>query len=352
VDGLAEEEKEQLEQVTEMFKFRTNSYYLNLIHWNDPNDPIRNIVIPRVEELTDQGTLDPSQEHKVTVAKGCEHKYKSTALLLVSENCGGLCRFCFRKRLFLHDNREVNRDISEGLDYIRRHPEVNNVLLSGGDPMMLSTGRIDRILTFLRSIDHVRSIRIGTKMPAFNPFRILDDPGLLRVISKHSYDDRRIYIVTHFDHPRELTPEALSCVRKLIATGAILVNQTPLIRGINNDSNILTELFNRLSSIGAPQYYLFQCRPTRGNRCYSVPLDQGFRIYQEAITQVSGLAKRAKYVMSHATGKIEIVGFEDGNIYLKYHQAKDPKNLGRFFKLPWKPEAMWLDDLVECPDIY
>lgn len=347
VDDLPGKEREQLSKVTKIFKFRANNYYLNLINWDDPDDPIRKIIIPCNEELSDLRDLDPSQEHKVTVTKGCEHKYRSTALLLVSEICGGFCRFCFRKRLFLNHNKEASQNIAEGLDYIQKHPEINNILLSGGDPLMLSTNYIDRILTSLFTIDHINIVRIGTKIPAFNPFRIIDDPKLLDVISKHNHDDKRIYVITHFDHPRELTSESKMCISKLISTGSILMNQTPLIRGVNDDPNILTELFNKLSFIGAPQYYLFQCRPTRGNRCYSVPLDEGFRIYQDAINQVSGLAKRTKYIMSHSTGKIEIVGFEGDNIYLKYHQARDPENLGRFFNLPWKPGAMWLDDLKE-----
>jgi len=171
-------EIEALKQVGERFVFRANTYYLDLIDWDDPDDPIRKIVVPDTDELLEDGVLDPSDEESVTVVRGAEHKYSTTVLLLVSQVCGTFCRFCFRKRLFMLDNEEVSLDISRGLEYIRSHPEVDNVLLTGGDTLILSTGRIDQILTQLRQIPHVKIIRFGTKMPAFNPYRILDDSRL------------------------------------------------------------------------------------------------------------------------------------------------------------------------------
>jgi len=345
VPELSRDEAEELEPVTRIYPFRSNDYYLNLIDWDDPDDPIKRIVIPCADELDDAGTLDPSNEKSNYVAKGVQHKYSPTALFLVSKVCGGVCRFCFRKRLFAASRKEASMDISEGLDYLAEHEEIDNVLLSGGDPLILSTRRLEQILTRLRSIPHLRTIRIGTKMPAYNPYRIIKDPELLRVLSECSERDGRIYIMTHFNHPRELTPQALEAIALLHGSGVILANQTPLIRGVNDDPGVISELLNRLSHSGVTPYYLFQCRPTRGNGCFSVPLEEGYQILEEAKRTMSGLAKRVRYVMSHATGKFEIVGLDDDSIYLKYHQARDPDDIGRFFSAPRANDAVWLDDL-------
>lgn len=345
IPQLTPEEQDRLEEVSERFVFRANTYYMDLIDWDDPDDPIRKIVIPDDDELLEDGVLDPSDEQSVTVVHGAEHKYSTTVLLLVSEVCGTYCRFCFRKRLFMLDNEEVSLDISRGLDYIRSHPKVDNVLLTGGDSLILGTRRIDQILTQLRAIPHVKIIRFGTKMPAFNPYRILDDPQLCDTIARHSENDRRIYIMAHFNHPRELTDVAIEGLNRLLESRAIVVNQTPLLKGVNNDPETIAELFNQLSYIGVPPYYLFQGRPIAGNRSFKIPLRKGYEIFEEAKKQMSGLAKRARYSMSHATGKIEIVGFLDDRIVLKYHQAKDPKKLGRLFALPYREGTCWLDDL-------
>ena len=194
IPQLSDAEKQDLSEVSEKFVFRTNEYYQSLINWDDPEDPIKRIIMPDVQELDDWGQLDASNEEKYTKVRGLEHKYTSTALLLVNEVCAAYCRFCFRKRLFMNENDEVTKDISEGLQYIRDHKEINNVLLTGGDPLILSTSKLEPILAQLREIDHVKIIRIGTKVPAFNPFRITKDPSLLAAIEKYSTNDKKIYI--------------------------------------------------------------------------------------------------------------------------------------------------------------
>jgi len=347
IPQLSPRERSILSRVTQRYSFRANTYYLGLIDWEDPDDPIRKIVIPEVEELDEDGVLDPSDEAAVTVVHGAEHKYRTTVLLLVSQVCGTYCRFCFRKRLFMGDNDEVSLDVSRGLKYIRHHPEVDNVLLTGGDPFVLSTRRLDQILGALREIEHVRIIRIGTKMPAFNPYRILDDEALGQALARHSRKDRRIHIVAHFNHPRELTEVAVAGLNRLLESGVVVVNQTPLLKGVNDDPGVIAELFNQLSYLGVSPYYLFQGRPIDGNAGFRIPLRRGYRIFELAKKQMSGLAKRARYVMSHATGKVEILGFLEGRIVLKYQQAKDPGNLGHLFALPCGADACWLDDLTE-----
>lgn len=347
ISELKDSEVEELNPVTDNFIFRANDYYMGLIDWNDPHDPVRQLIVPSRGELGEWGTLDASEEEKYTRVKGLEHKYADTALLLVNDVCGGYCRFCFRKRLFMEGNDEVVRDISEGLRYIRENKQITNVLLTGGDPLVLSTEKLELIVRQLREIDHVSIIRIGTKMPAFSPARILNDPSLTRMIKNNSTDTKKIYIMLHFNHPRELTAIAIEGLNCLLRAGAIMANQTPLIRGINDDPEVLVELFNRMSFVGVPPYYVFQCRPTLGNQSFSVPLEEAYDIFTKAHAKGSGLAKRARFVMSHTTGKIEVVGKADGRIYFRYHQAADPAENGAFFSCKLNPDSYWLDDYEE-----
>lgn len=351
IPELSGREKAELRPVSDKFVFRSNEYYQSLIDWNDPKDPIRRIVMPEVQELDEWGQLDASNEEQYTKVKGLEHKYTSTALLLVNEVCAAYCRFCFRKRLFMDENDEVTKDISEGLQYIREHREINNVLLTGGDPLIMSTSKLAPIIQKLREVDHVQIIRIGTKIPAFNPFRIINDESLLEMIRKYSSDEKKIYIMAHFNHPRELTPEAIKGLNLLMQAGAIVVNQTPMIKGVNDDPDVLAELFNKLSFIGVPPYYVFLCRPTLGNESYAVPVEKGYRIYEGARKQCSGLAKRARLVMSHESGKIEVLTVTEDQVFFKYLRAADTENGARIMIFQRNPEAYWLDDYLELAEV-
>jgi lysine 2,3-aminomutase len=346
VKEIPPEARVHLDRVAERFKFRANDYYLGLIDWSDPADPIRRIVVPDAGEAEEWGRLDASNEGANTVAPGIQHKYAQTVLLLVNEVCGAYCRYCFRKRLFMDGNDEVSLEVEPGCRYIEAHPDVTNVLLTGGDPLILSTRRLDEILTRLRRIPHVRIIRIGSKMPAFNPFRILEDDALVAALGRHSLPDRRIYLMAHFDHPRELTPEATLAVDRLLRAGVVVVNQCPLLAGINDDAETLRTLFRELSFAGAPQYYLFQGRPTAGNLPYRVPIVRGWELFQEAMRGVSGLAKRARFAMSHESGKVEVLAVTRSEILVRYHRAKDPADRGRIVAYRRDDDAAWLDELT------
>lgn len=346
ITELPEAERAQLLPVTDQYVFRVSEYYLSLIDWNDPDDPIRRIVIPTESELLEYGQLDPSDEASNYVAKGCQHKYGPTALLLVSDVCGAYCRFCFRKRLFKDDvESEISLNVTEGLAYIAAHPEINNVLLTGGDPLVLSTGRLDKVLTELRKIPHVKIIRLGSKMVAFEPMRVYDDPKLLEVLAKHSRPDARIYVMCHYNHPRELTGQALDCLAALQGAGVITVNQTPILRGVNDTPTVMAELLSRLSWAGVTPYYFFQNRPVAGNSGFVVPLKEAYGVVEAAKAATSGLGKRVKFVMSHASGKIEVLAIEGDRIYLKYHQARNPEDYGRFMIYHLPEGAGWFDDL-------
>jgi len=345
IPHLTADEKARLKPVTDRYAFRANEYYLSLIDWNDPHDPIRRLVIPDEIELRPWGMLDASKESDVTVRQGVQHKYGRVALLLVNEVCAGFCRYCFRKRLFMNGNDEVTYDIEPGIDYIRHHPEIDNVLLTGGDPMILKTSRLEKILAALRQIDHVRIIRIGTKMPAFNPFRFLEDDRLMEVLKRYSFPDRRIYMMCHYDHPRELTPQSHEAIQRLLEAGVICVNQNPIIRGISDDPDVMAELWNELSFIGVQQYYVFQCRPTVGNGAYAIPIVEAYRKVEEAKRKCGGLAKRLRFLMSHESGKIEVVGVDHRYIYMKYHRARHQVDEQRFIVCHRDDSAYWLDQL-------
>ncbi len=352
IPQLTDREKAHLEPVTKKFAMRVNEYYLSLINWDDPEDPIRRIIIPHPGELKEWGDLDASREHLYRKAPGLEHKYDYTALLLVSRTCGGFCRFCFRKRLFIKDNDEVATDVSEGLDYIRQHKKITNVLLTGGDPLLLSTKKLSKIVSRLRDMEHVKIVRIGTKIPAFNPYRILNDPSLLEMIEKFSTMEKKIYIMAHFNHPRELTPQAIEAMNLLQKAGAVTVNQTPLIKGVNDKPEILSELFRELSFIGVPPYYVFQNRPTLGNYSYAVPLERAYEIFEQARMHTSGLGKRARFVMSHEKGKVEVVGKTENYIFMRFHRAADPTEKSKFIVAKCNPNAYWLDDYDEIVEEY
>ena len=349
VEGLPSGERPDLERVSNVFPFRSNTYYLGLIDWSDANDPIRRIIIPSLEELVPFGRLDASFEGLYAVAPSLEHKYADTAVLLANDLCGGFCRFCFRKRLFMEGNAEVVRDLEPALAYIRRHSEIRNVLVTGGDPLLLSTSRLRFIMASLRENDHVRITRIGSQMPAFNPHRIIDDPGLVELLGEFSTPQARVYLMTQFNHPRELTEEALSAIDSVLKAGVLVCNQTPLLRGVNSNPRVLAELLDSLAAVGAAPYYIFQVRPTVGNAGFGLPLEESYRVVQQATEHCSGLAKRVRLVMSHASGKVELVGLDAERIYLKYHRAARQADQSRFFSLCRNPDAHWLDEYEELP---
>ncbi len=346
VEQLSDEERTKLKKVGEKFQFRANDYYLSLIDWDDPDDPIRKIIVPSVSELHEFGDLDASDEESNYVVPGCQHKYPYTALLLCNEVCGGYCRFCFRKRLFLDESEEVVNNVAPGIEYIRENEQITNVLLTGGDPLLMSTRKLERIIRELRKIKHIKIIRVGTKMPAFNPYRIIDDPELPNMLTRYSTRHKRVYVMTHFNHPRELTDAACLALDLLMRAGTILCNQTPILKGVNDDPKTLKRLMADLAAIGVNPYYFFQCRPTQGNMPFVLSLTEAYEVFEEAKRKVSGLSKRARFVMSHALGKIEIVGVTEHHVYLKYHRARYPKDDGRLLVYHRDDSAYWLDDLV------
>ena len=344
--SLTPEEERCLEMVIEDHPMLIPRYYLSLIDSEDEDDPIRKMVIPSEGELDLTGSYDTSGEFENTKTRGLQHKYDQTVLILSTNQCTAYCRFCFRKRMVGLTNDEVLEQLSGTVEYIKAHSEINNVLISGGDPLILPTDILEKFLNELSDIPHIDFIRLGTRVPVVFPDRILLDDELLQVLKQYSWKERRLYIVTHFNHPREFTEEAVAAVDMLIDANLIINNQTVLMGGVNDSPGTLTELMSRLVSIGVNPYYLFQCRPVkRVKHHFQVPLQRGYEIVEEAKKGLNGHSKRFRFIMSHKTGKIEILGISGDEIYLKYHQAKNPEDAGRFFSKRLSKTAGWLDDL-------
>lgn len=343
--GLEGAEAERLQKIAEVYPVLTNSYYMSLIDRDDPEDPIRKMSIPSGWEMEDGGAEDTSGEASNTVLPGMQHKYRQTALILSTDLCAMYCRHCFRKRLVGLASGEAVGNIAEQAAYVQQHNEITNVLISGGDAFLNSNGRIEQYLQAFTAIDHLDFIRFGTRTPVVIPQRISEDGELQRLLMKYGRE-KQIYVVTQFNHPREVTPEAMEAVRALVACGVAVRNQTVLLAGVNDDPMVLADLLRRLTTINVQPYYIFQCRPVRGvHNHFQVPLLEGCRIVDAAKGLQNGQGKTVRYVMSHPTGKIEILGeIEPGRMLFKYHQAKHAEDAARIFGRTLGAEQTWLGE--------
>ncbi len=343
------EEEEELSQVIDIHPMSIPRYYLSLIDKNDPKDPIRRMAVPSADELDVAGSYDTSGEKENTKFPGLQHKYPTTVLLLSTNICSMYCRHCFRKRMVGLSNDEIVDRFNRAVEYIKAHEEVNNVLISGGDFLTLKTSIIDKLFGDITKIPHLDFIRFGSRMPVTFPDRILKDPELLKVLSKHSAKNKRLYMVTHFNHKNEITEKAMDGIDRVIRSGVIINNQTVLLKGVNDSPEALAELQNGLVRIGVNPYYIFQCRPVKRVKSnFQLPLIKGYRIVEKAKVNMNGHSKRFKFVMAHKTGKIEIIGAIGEELIFKYHQAKKPEDQGRIFKKKIRYSAGWLDEQPYC----
>jgi KamA family protein len=345
---LSPEEAEKLQEVIDIHPMSIPHYYLSLIDRQDPDDPIRKMSIPSENELDITGSYDTSGEKENTKLPGLQHKYKNTVLLLSANVCSMYCRHCFRKRLVGLTNDEVMGRFNEAYEYIAAHPEVNNVLISGGDSFILPTNVISFFLEKLTRLPHLDYIRFGSRMVVTYPDRILKDDELLEVLRTYSKKDRRIYLSTQFNHPKEITEQSIEAVNRIINSGVIINNQTVLLGGVNDDPETLADLQKNLVRIGVNPYYVFQCRPVKRVKShFQVPLAEGYRIVAKARGMLDGISKRFRYAMSHERGKIEILGILGDEMFFKHQQAKYQEDASRFFKMKLDETAGWLDELSE-----
>lgn len=332
-------------QANNITRYKVTEFYREQITNSGYYDQLKYIVEPSFEEFKSPGNLDTSGEHDNTIVPGFQHKYAETGLVLVTDRCASYCRYCFRKRIVGKHSEEIATDFAQVAQYIGGHPEMTNVLLSGGDPFVLSTAKLDEILDYLLPIPHLDSIRIGTKMVAYEPKRF-EDPTLLALFQRIHEAGKAAVIVTHFDHIGEISVDAERNIRSLSAQGVQFLNQTVLLAKVNDDPEILAKTFAKCHQMGVRPYYLFQGRPVKGASHFQVSLRRGLDIAHGINQRVSGMQKTFKYIMSHYTGKIEILDIgADGRVYMRYHQNKAREKIGKIFSRPYLEGACWLDDL-------
>lgn len=271
-----------LQEVVARYPMRINPYYFGLI--KDKGDAIYRQSIPQIPEIRDErGLDDPLNEEGLSPIPGVTHRYPDRVLFLVSSRCAVYCRFCNRKRKVGRPSVVTEESISQGLSYIRNHGEIRDVLLSGGDPLLLENKELHHILREVRSMSHVQIIRIGTRVPCTLPQRVT--PQLAGMLKKFL----PLFVITHFNHPDEITPEASLACGRLANAGIPLGCQSVLLRGVNDDPLIMKRLTHRLLSIRIRPYYLFQCDLAKGTSHFWTPLSKGLEIIRGLQGHTSGL---------------------------------------------------------------
>jgi len=275
--------KEELAGLDKVFKIKINPYYLGLI--KEKGDPIYKQVVPDQAELKDCDLeSDPLAEEADSPVPSIVHRYPDRCLFLVSPECASYCRFCTRKRK-VGDSQKISlRFIQKGIKYIADHPEIRDVIISGGDPLMLGDKQIEHILSSLRRIPHIQILRIGTRVPCFLPQRITSK--LVRILKKY----HPLYINVHFNHPDELTPEAVTALGRLAEAGIPLGNQTVLLKGINDNPQVMKLLMQKLLQARVRPYYIYQADMVFGTEHFRTRVEKGLEIIKAIRGWTSGLA--------------------------------------------------------------
>lgn len=323
---LSEREAREIADVIRQFPVNIPRYYLSLIDQADPNDPIKKMCFPSMEELVVAGSMgettrDPYGDDKHDKGNGVLQKYDYSVLIVTTESCAMFCRHCFRRRIVGRKTEHILQDFEAAVEYVARHPEVTNVILSGGDPLMLPTPLLCKLLMALAEIEHLGFVRIGSRTPVTYPCRIFEDE-LIELFTEFS-SKKTLYLPTHFNHAKEITPAAAEAVRRLRMAGVTVNNQAVLLRGVNDRPEDLKALMDGLLRIGVNPYYLYQCMPVSGvSHHFQVPLKQAVEIVDEARSGMDGYAKRFKFILGHDIGKLEVCGLLDGKLVLKQIHAR------------------------------
>ena len=322
---LSTEEQAQLRWVTMRYPLAITPHYLSLINPCDPDDPVRRQAIPSILEISmgRMGAEDPLAEKEDSVVPGLVHRYADRALMVLTDICPMLCRHCTRKREWRHGGWVRSDDEIEAmLGYLRTHDEVRDVIISGGDPLTLSTSHLESVIARVRAIKHVEIIRIGTRFPVVLPQRI--DEELCNVLSKYG----PIWLNTHFNHPNELTQESAKAIDRLLRAGVPVNNQSVLLRGVNDSLETQLELCQGLLKIKVRPYYLFQCDEVQGTEHLRTPIETGLKIMEGMRGHTSGLAIPSFVVdLSHGGGKVPlqpnyIVSQTEGELVLRNYQGR------------------------------
>ncbi|MFQ5797560.1 MAG: KamA family radical SAM protein [Bacteroidota bacterium] len=276
-------DKDLAGRLNKLFHIRINPYYLGLIRY--PGDPIWLQCIPDGRELEEDGLVeDPLAEDAHSPVPSITHRYPDRVLFLVTSQCSMYCRFCTRKRK-VGDSSKINmKFLQDGIDYIKAQREVRDVIMSGGDPLMLTDYMLEKVLKALREIPHVEIIRLGTKMPCVLPQRVT--PKLCRMLRNY----HPIYVNTHFNHPWECTPEAKRACEMLADAGCPVGNQAVLMKGVNDNPEVMLELMRKLLAMRVRPYYIYQADATKGTNYFRTPVRVGLEIMDRLRGHTSGLA--------------------------------------------------------------
>jgi lysine 2,3-aminomutase len=284
---LTPSEREGLAHSAERLSLGITPYFFSLIDRADPSCPIRRQVIPTAEENSTgaEEMADPVGEEADSPVPGLVHRYPDRVLLLVTDRCGTYCRYCTRSRLVsgAHGS-EFSFHLPQALEYLRKHTEVRDVLLSGGDPLLLSDEKLDELLGSLRAIPHLEFLRIGTRLPVVLPQRIT--AKLCRTFRRH----HPLWVSIQANHPRELTREAYVAMTRLADAGIPLGSQTVLLKGVNDDPKVMRELVHKLLLCRVRPYYLYQCDLIRGSRHFRVPVGKALEIVEKLRGFTTGYA--------------------------------------------------------------
>ncbi len=282
---VPQEEWQDRAEVLRDFRMGITPYYLSLIDKDDPDDPILRQVVPLAEEnlFRAVGEEDPLGEEKFSPVPGITHRYPDRVLMVISNNCAIYCRYCTRKRT-MYEGATPDVELDRMIDYIARTPTVRDVIVSGGDPLNYSNAKLEQILSSLRAIPHLEIIRIGTRVPVALPQRI--DEALCTMLAKY----HPLWINVHFNHPRELTPEAAAACDRMSRAGIPLNNQAVLLKGVNDSLVVIKSLCQGLMKMRVRPYYLYQCDPVRGAEHFRTPISKGLEIMEGLRGHTSGLA--------------------------------------------------------------
>lgn len=284
---LDEDEKKHLKECLNKFRMAITPYYAALMDKENRNCPIRKQAVPAMEELFNAPSdlTDPLHEDSDSPVPGLTHRYPDRALLLVTHQCSMYCRHCTRRRVVGdHDSIMPDDIMEQAFEYIENTPQIRDVLISGGDPLVLSNDRLEHILKRLSSIEHVEIIRIGSRMPVVLPMRITDD--LVKMLQKY----HPVYLNTHFNHPKEITADAKKACALLSDHGVNVGNQSVLLKGINDCSNIMLHLVQKLLAIRVKPYYIYQCDLSRGISHFRTPVSKGIEIIENLRGHTTGMA--------------------------------------------------------------
>jgi len=287
VVNLTEMEERDIEETLKKFRMGITPYYASLMDKDDPNCPIRKQAIPTIMEthLGKADMEDPLHEDTDSPVPGLTHRYPDRVLMLITDQCSMYCRHCTRRRFAgQHDSAMGMDRIEAAIEYIRNTPEVRDVLLSGGDALLVSDERLETIIKKLREIPHVEIIRIGTRTPVVLPQRITDD--LVNMLKKY----HPIWLNTHFNHPKEITEESKKAIAKLADAGIPLGNQSVLLRGVNDCVHVMRELVHGLVKMRVRPYYIYQCDLSMGIEHFRTPVAKGIEIIEGLRGHTSGYA--------------------------------------------------------------